>query len=262
MNMVRMTACILAISFVGVSTATDKVVGAAPPSTMTAAQFERAKYRKTGGLVKVPEIQKGKLVIVNAVGAEISTALTDITTEFSKKLRIEIAVESGSFNILRPELKGDATMFIINSEELPMSLIAPEAKWAMVNASALKHDKQQFYTARIKKEVLRTLALLCGGAGSQFESSLVSCMIKPEDLDNQVVPVLPIDVLQRIPKYLAGYDITPYQLVSYRKACMEGWAPAPTDTVQKVIWDKVHEVPSKPMKITFDPATQKGKVTK
>ena len=41
--------------------------------------------------------------------------------------------------------------------------------------------------------------------------------------------------------------------VSYRKACQEGWAPAPTNDIQKAIWDKVHAVPATPMKIEFDP---------
>ena len=40
---------------------------------------------------------------------------------------------------------------------------------------------------------------------------------------------------------------------SYQKACEEGWAPLPTNDVQKAIWDKVHAVPKNPMKIEFDP---------
>jgi len=33
----------------------------------------------------------------------------------------------------------------------------------------------------------------------------------------------------------------------------EGWAPAPTNEYQKIVWDKVHAIPQKPMKIEFDP---------
>ena len=41
----------------------------------------------------------------------------------------------------------------------------------------------------------------------------------------------------------------------YRKACMDGWAPAPTNEYQKAIWDQVHAIPTKPIKIEFDPKT-------
>ena len=41
----------------------------------------------------------------------------------------------------------------------------------------------------------------------------------------------------------------------YRKACEEGWAPAPTNDVQKAIWDKVHAMPTEPIKIK--PETKK-----
>ena len=41
----------------------------------------------------------------------------------------------------------------------------------------------------------------------------------------------------------------------YRKACEEGWAPQPTNDVQKAIWDKVHAMPTEPLKIK--PETKK-----
>jgi len=42
-----------------------------------------------------------------------------------------------------------------------------------------------------------------------------------------------------------------------REACQEGWAPAPTNDIQKAIWNEVRQLPAKPIKIEFDPA--KGK---
>ena len=37
----------------------------------------------------------------------------------------------------------------------------------------------------------------------------------------------------------------------------QGWAPAPTNEVQQAIWDKVHQIPDKPITIEFDPKTDK-----
>ena len=37
--------------------------------------------------------------------------------------------------------------------------------------------------------------------------------------------------------------------VPYLVAVQEGWAPQPTNDVQKAIWDKVHALPTEPIKI-------------
>ena len=39
------------------------------------------------------------------------------------------------------------------------------------------------------------------------------------------------------------------EVSTYKKACEEGWAPNPTNEFQKAIWDKVHELPTEPIKI-------------
>ncbi len=76
---------------------------------------------------------------------------------------------------------------------------------------------------------------------------------KTYDLQN----TLPQDVTMRQLKYLADMGGKPQSRTTYRKACEEGWAPAPTNDVQKAIWDKVHEMPTEPIKIK--PETKKVK---
>jgi len=51
--------------------------------------------------------------------------------------------------------------------------------------------------------------------------------------------------------------VRPVYRASYAAACQEGWAPPPTNEYQRAIWNDVHKIPEKPMKIDFDPA--KGK---
>ena len=57
-------------------------------------------------------------------------------------------------------------------------------------------------------------------------------------------------------------SIEPLNIGTYRDACELGIAHPPTNDLQRAIWDKVHAPPKTPLKIKFDPATQKGKVTK
>jgi hypothetical protein len=73
-----------------------------------------------------------------------------------------------------------------------------------------------------------------------------------EDLDS-VQEFIPIDMERRWTDYLANLGVKPAHIRTYKQACKEGWAPAPTNEYQKAIWDKVHEPPATPMKIEFDP---------
>ena len=100
---------------------------------------------------------------------------------------------------------------------------------------------------------MRTFALLCCGGLSMQEDNLLH-VAKLEDAYN-LKDVLPHDVVNRQLKYLAGMNVTPRVRVTYKKACEEGWAPAPTNDIQKAIWDKVHAMPTAPIKIK--PETKK-----
>jgi hypothetical protein len=72
------------------------------------------------------------------------------------------------------------------------------------------------------------------------------------DLD-LVEEFIPGDTAYACVARLIKVGVTPIRLVTYAKACKEGWAPQPTNDVQKAIWDKVHAMPATPMKIEFDP---------
>ena len=63
------------------------------------------------------------------------------------------------------------------------------------------------------------------------------------------------DMIDSIRQNLASRGIEMSKISSYLKACQEGWAPAPTNEYQKAIWDKVHAMPTAPIKIK--PETKK-----
>ena len=73
-----------------------------------------------------------------------------------------------------------------------------------------------------------------------------------KDLDT-VQEFIPIDMGARWTDYLKNLGVTPAYQRTYKQACIEGWAPNPTNEYQKAIWDRVHAAPKNPMKIEFDP---------
>ena len=73
-----------------------------------------------------------------------------------------------------------------------------------------------------------------------------------QELDS-MQPFIPVDVFDKIDASAKKRGLRPEILANYYEACEQGWAPAPTNDIQKAILDKVHAIPANPIKIKFDP---------
>ena len=240
---------LIADEFATVRTADGKV------TKMKKSEVRERIYKHFGGNLKVPGKQKGKAVIVDAGKDVPQQSLNAVAKQFNDNVHIAVEIQKGEFRFESPTLVGEATLFVVDDPKLPMSLIAPESRWALVNVAKLKSEKPQFYDARIRKETVRTLVALLGGCNSTYPDALTGCVLRAEDLDRFADTRLQVEIEQRLPSYIEKLGITPYVMTSYRKACEEGWAPAPTNDVQKAIWDKGHARPTEPIKIK--PETKK-----
>lgn len=217
-------------------------------------------YKRTGGMLKIPNVQKGSIVFVNAQKAAPVEWIESIADTYAKRLRIEIVVKDGNFAFPSPAIQGDLSLFIVDDPAMPPVLFAPESRWAVVNVSGLRKGegmKQEVFEMRCRKEFIRGFALLAGAQTSNYAGGIMLSVTDASDLDKMTDLSLPADVLARFPAYLERIGIKPYEMTSYRQACKEGWAASPTNDVQKKIWDEVHEIPTKPIKIEFDPKTDK-----
>ena len=216
--------------------------------------------QETGGQIKKIPRNSKEVYYINAQSRVSGNVLEAARTKMEEFLRTPIGMKSGFFDFANPKIEGELSLYVIDDDKLPMSLIAPEGRWAFVNVARLvdgRGAKRQFLEARIRKEMARIGCMLLGGIGSTYKSNLLSFMPDAEALDKFEDEVLPVDGMMRCSTYLNSIGVKPWRMVSYRRACKEGWAPAPTNEVQQAIWDKVHAVPKAPMKIEFDP--QKGR---
>ena len=207
-----------------------------------------------GGFIEDKRAQKGSVAIVNAQASAKSEWLSEAGETFAKDLMVAVNVVPGTFDMAKPSIAGSVSIFVVEDTTLPISLIAPEARWAVVNIASLRHNSEAFFKARVMKAVTRAMVLLLGGADSQYPMCIMGSIGKASDLDKYPDSRLPVDVLDRVQKNLGAAGISPYKITTYRKACEEGWAPAPTNEYQQVIWDSYHAKPTEPMKIKFDPA--------
>ncbi|MBR4617332.1 MAG: hypothetical protein IKO55_17115, partial [Kiritimatiellae bacterium] len=78
-----------------------------------------------------------------------------------------------------------------------------------------------------------------------------------EGVDNLVCATYSPEACSKISNFLALAGYKRCNVGTYYDACEEGWAPPPTNAVQKAIWDKVHQLPTKPLTIKRESAKRK-----
>lgn len=220
------------------------------------ANHDRLVMERQGGYVTVRGTPSGSIVVVNAQ-KRVSPDNFDYTSyAVGKWLKGLIKVVDGEAATvanaaeMKKRQNADFAVFIVEDKDLPPSLIAVEAQWAILNVGALAVGgaNEEIVRIRAKNEFARVLTILCGGFCSQYPAPLMNFVVDIPDLDKCLADP-PGDMTARMKGYLDKRGIKPERKVFYRKACEEGWAPAPTNTFQKAIWDKVHELPTAPIKI-------------
>jgi len=115
------------------------------------------------------------------------------------------------------------------------------------NTDGTSAAKRPVGGARKGPSVMRGCVCAAGGMGSSFPGNIMN-VAKVEDLD-LCDEFVPFDKVGVVKQHLKDTGVTPVRYATYRIACREGWAPQPTNDVQKAIWDKVHAMPTEPIKI-------------
>ena len=229
-----------------------------PEERQKAIEEGRAHFlERTGGYVRNTAGQKGRVLIANAQKSVPLDGVRKSVTKLAEQMKIAIDIEAidsadtAKTGSLLKDRKANAVVYIVETGKSPL-LVSPDECWATISVSALGDANAP---SRLEKETMRALTFLCGGTASGYPNPMTYPVTDVRQLDLIDAPDLPIDVIQRMLMYLEKLGVTPYKQATYRTACKQGWAPAPTNEVQKAIWDKVHEMPSEPIKIK--PETRK-----
>ena len=215
--------------------------------------LKKVLIAKGGNKIAKPGTQHGKITVINTQSRASQAWIAASVSYLIKETNFNIELKKGKFNQANLKSFGGMTIYIIDAPELPRVVVAPDDCWAYCNVAQLYTKDKPFFEARVKKMVARTFAMLCGGMSSSYTISLAGPMPNVTHLDVLPNEHIPIDVVIRMNSYMEAFGITPAVLKPYRIACQEGWAPAPTNDVQKIIWDEVRKLPAKPIQIKFDP---------
>lgn len=148
------------------------------------------------------------------------------------------------------------TIEIVDEDGDKTILSAPEQRWGRLNLRPLTADSpdKAKLALRVQKEFWRLGAFVLGAGYSNWEGCLMRPISTLAALDRAPAAPCPEPFNQMMDSArAAGLGVK--KTVSYRQACSEGWAPAPTNDVQKAIWNEIHALPSEPIKIK--PETKK-----
>ena len=212
--------------------------------------------RQTGGIVEREE--QGEILIVDW---QTKVAFEEIEKQaealrFATHVKVRCVREGMPKNglditDLKPPQGSSAALFVVNEPKMPMSLVAVEAKWGLVNVAKLDTSK------RFAVEFARVATLTFGAGASQLKGSCMQTVTSAQDLDKIIDARYKYDAVISLMKNLQGLGVMPKRKASYKKACQEGWAPQPTNEYQRAIWNQINAIPDKPITIEYDPKVDK-----
>ena len=139
-------------------------------------------------------------------------------------------------------------MIISGGPKAPRMSVYPEDRIGILNADRFSDLLREKLLLR---EIWRTIGFT-GGAGY---APYRGCVMQPVFNDNEVAglmgDVLQPMTLQSFRKFETRFGMKRARMVPYEVACYEGWAPAPTNEAQRVIFKEVKEeleqAPTKPL---------------
>ena len=212
----------------------------APPASKVARPLGGGgnALERAGGLVSRPA-SKQTYKVVNAQKIVREDVIREVVDELAD--RLQLPVELVSVGEGKGEDVNGPALVLTMKREQPSLMVSPERGMAWVGLHALMTDEPAAdrLESRVRKEIWRGFVYSLGGGNSTFPH----CVMKPV---TTLAELDAIDARSACPEafnaVLAGADkfgISGVRTTTYLRACREGWAPKPTNDIQRAIWNEV-----------------------
>ena len=240
---------LFATAFVVMATATSLWSATGKPK-LTPEQIEERKYRHFGGYV-FQQRKTNVISIANEQKAIPDDVLQSVAAEMQNMLGIPVQV-----NAVKDV---GVTLRVRDADSACPLSVMPDNAAAIVDVKALSADSPASGVLQDRgcKELWRGLIYVLGGGNTYVRQCVMKQISSLKELDALPSKTACPDAFMRIAESAKARGIQPVRRVTYRQACKEGWAPQPTNDVQKAIWQEMRQLPTKPILIKFDP--KKGK---
>ena len=225
-----------------------------------------ARIAADGGWVVKPS-KDNVARVVSAQGRVPLDVIEKFVAQFNTGLRMyievsQIASSADVWQTLRNAQnmpRTGAVMLVVDDESLPRILCAMEEGWSILNVRDLDSDMppKDVYEKRIGKEINRAFAQAFGAGISYNRPCVMVPAFSLRDIDAIEFPVISPEAMSKMEEVGNKRHIDRMIRTTYKIACREGWAAAPTNEVQRKVWKEVHDLPTNPIKIEFDPKTDR-----
>lgn len=206
----------------------------------------RRQVEQEGGIV-TRQMPGNVLRIALASDAIGEQAIRGIARKMRGLLDREVAVTRVALNVgARKALEAAVrqpetavTIVVAEDDFLPTVTVAPEKGWGVVNIRALAADNpsRARLEERVQKELWRSLVWIVGE--SHDENCVMRHATTLAGLDAIGTMEPSPDPMFRLVCGAGRWKIRPLVRSTYLDACYEGWAPAPTNAIQKALWERV-----------------------
>lgn len=235
-------------------------------TALAASLFADYSAKDLGGEIIVWPKDPGKFLFVNAQKRANSAAIEKPI----ERLRADFAVNIDKIGGEAPDIRtipavlngfgAKGAIWIIDDPTLPVSLVAPENGWGLLNVAPMFADNPDAakLEKRIAKFIYRTFANINGiGDSTMMPACVMKQAVGIDGVDSLVCATYSPEACSKIANFLALAGYKRCNIGTYYDACEEGWAPPPTNDVQRAIWEKVHKLPTNPLTIQRESVKRK-----
>jgi hypothetical protein len=93
---------------------------------------------------------------------------------------------------------------------------------------------------RITTQLWRAVCFAAGGVNTRSpHCALSSLVLAPGDIDGLSARMPCPDACSQVEASAGKLGLGKVKTATYRAACMQGWASAPTNDIQRAVWDEV-----------------------
>lgn len=225
---------------------------------LTPEQIAVRKYQHFGGFLYQPMETKVVSIVNDQTVVDVSV-LARIASEMKDLLNVPVEVDAKA-NV-------GVVLKVCACEKLGPLVVLPDSATACVSVAKLSEDRpsKALLEERLQKELWRGLIYALGGGNSFSPQCVMKQISGLKELDALSGKVACPEVFVSALEGAGKLGIKPARRVSYRQACKEGWAPAPTNDVQRAVLERVKTEkgfeeqtrdPTKPIRIKYTPAKQ------
>ncbi len=197
---------------------------------------------RAGMLTKVSRGEAVSVLDFRSEPTDINPILEKMGTFTSSALVHKPMTKSGCSIKAAFEAKKDGARAVIaigeDGENVPALAVFPEDHVGVINFSRLKDADAAKSGERLEKELWRALAFAMGGYAQDYPCAM-KAIDSLESLDKECITMTCPPVNFKVADTSRKLGIATVSKVPYAIAVKEGWAPAPTNEVQRAVWDSV-----------------------